>query len=289
MNLYGLLLGLLYGLNTLAAYNVTQTNIGVWLSGAAYCGKEKYDKMQLAGPASGFIVNETLYDPDTDIEGFIGILESTETIYVVLRGSSSALNWLDDFELRMTPYTSFSECGDCNVHKGFYKSALSIREKTIESVAQLVQEYPRFNVVVTGHSYGAAVAQLLAMEIEQAGIDVHIYNYGQPRTGDDNYAAFVNQRIDGYWRVTHNMDIVPHVPPTHVFGYRHSCREIFEDSAGNLHMCSATDCEDGECSGQFSLIQTSGSDHKYYLGHRVSCDESTESSSLVDKSPASIF
>ena len=275
-----------------AAYNLTQTNIGVWLSGAAYCGKEKYNQMQIAGPASGFIVNDTLYDPDTDVEGFTGILESSETIYVVLRGSSSVLNWVDDFELRMTSYTSFVDCVDCNVHKGFYKSALAIREKTIDSVARLVQDYPRFNVIVTGHSYGAAVAQLLAMEIEQEGVDVHIYNYGQPRTGDDNYATFVNRRIDGYWRVTHNKDIVPHVPPTNVFGYRHSCREIFEDSAGNLHICSATDCEDGECSGQFSLIQTSGKDHKYYLGHRVSCDESTTnalSSSLVDKSPTSIF
>ena len=278
--------------STVAAYNVTQTNIGVWLSGAAYCGKEQYDKMQIGGPASGFVVNETLYDRDTDVEGFTGVLESAETIYVVLRGSSSVLNWLDDFELRMTSYTSFVDCVDCNVHKGFYKSALAIREKTLDSVARLVQDYPRFNVVVTGHSYGAAVAQLLAMEIEQEGIDVHVYNYGQPRTGDENYAAFVNRRIDGYWRVTHNRDIVPHVPPTHVFGYRHSCREIFEDSVGNLHMCSSTDCEDDECSGQFSLIQTSGSDHKYYLGHRVSCDESANSalsSSLVVKSPTSIF
>ena len=34
----------------------------VWLSGAAYCDKENYFDMVLAGPATGFIVKNILYD-----------------------------------------------------------------------------------------------------------------------------------------------------------------------------------------------------------------------------------
>ncbi len=37
------------------AYNPTQLTNGVWLSGAAYCGTDKYPTMQLAGPATGFV------------------------------------------------------------------------------------------------------------------------------------------------------------------------------------------------------------------------------------------
>ena len=43
-------------------YDSTQLSTCVWLSGAAYCGKEKYPSMKLSGPASGFIYKDTLYD-----------------------------------------------------------------------------------------------------------------------------------------------------------------------------------------------------------------------------------
>jgi hypothetical protein len=113
------------------------------------------------------------------------------------------------------------------------------------------------------------------MELVKNGIAVKLYDYGQPRVGDANYAAFVNTKISEYYRTTHNKDVVPHVPPIEGFGYQHSCREIFEDSTGKLNVCSATNCEDPKCADQFSLVQTNGDDHSYYLGHRVACDEST--------------
>ena len=256
------------------SYDYTQLNTGVWLSGAAYCGKDKYNTMILGGPATGFTYKETIYDAKTDLQGYIGILPTTNSIYVVIRGSSSVMNWLDDFEVKLVPYDTFPEC-KCNVHYGFYNSALGVVNKTIESVKSLKVKYPSYSVMVTGHSYGAACGQLLAMELVKKGINVKLYNYGQPRVGDSNYAAFVNTKIDEYYRTTHNRDVVPHVPPIEVLGYLHSCREIFENSSGELTICSASICEDSTCADQFSLTQTNIDDHSYYLGHRVSCNEST--------------
>lgn len=261
-------------LSMVSSYDSSQLNTGVWLSGAAYCGKDKYQTMILGGPASGFTYKETLYDVKTDLQGYIGILPTTKSIYVVLRGSSSVINWLDDFEVKLVPYDTFPEC-NCKVHYGFYNSAQGVTKKMIESVKSLRTKYPGYSVVVTGHSYGAACGQLLAMELVKNGINVKLYDYGQPRVGDANYAAFVNTKISEYYRTTHNKDIVPHVPPIEGFGYQHSCREIFEDSTGKLNVCSATNCEDPKCADQFSLVQTNGDDHSYYLGHRVACDEST--------------
>ena len=65
-------------------------------------------------------------------------------------------------------------------------------------IQKLKQIYPSYSVVATGHSYGAATSQLLAMELVKAQIYVQIYNYGQPRIGDANYAAFVNTKIWNY-------------------------------------------------------------------------------------------
>jgi len=254
-------------------YDSTQLNTGVWLSGAAYCGKDKYKTMILGGPASGLTYKETIYDIKTDLQGYIGVLPTTKSIYVVLRGSSSTVNWLDDFEVKLVSYDTFPEC-NCKVHYGFYNSALGVVTKIVDTVKSLKLQYPGYSVVVTGHSYGAACGQLLAMELVKKGINVKLYDYGQPRVGDAKYAAFVNIKITEYYRTTHNKDIVPHVPPIEGFGYQHSCREIFEDSTGKLNVCNATNCEDPKCANQFSLIQTNGDDHSYYLGHRVACNES---------------
>jgi hypothetical protein len=268
INLFLSLVGLV------SSYDSTQLNTCVWLSGAAYCGKDNYSSMILKGPASSFVYKDTLYDIKTDLQGYIGVLPTTKSIYVVLRGTSSLINWLDDFEVKLVPYTSFPEC-NCNVHYGFYNSALSVSTKAVSVVKNLIKQYSGYSVVVTGHSYGASCGQLIAMELERNGIKVKIYDYGQPRVGDKNYATFVNTKIEEYWRATHNKDTVPHVPPIEGFGYYHSCKEIFEDSTGKLKVCSETNCEDPTCADQYKLVQTNTEDHSYYLGHRLSCEDST--------------
>ncbi len=257
-----------------SSVNTDHLNTGVWLSGAAYCGKDKYPTMKLAGPASGFVYKDTLYDIKTDLQGYIGTIPTKKNIYVVIRGSSSTMNWLDDFEVKKVPYTTYPSC-NCQVHNGFYRSALGVRNKTIDTVKLLKKQYPTYDIIITGHSYGASVSQLLAMELEHEGISVKLYNYGQPRVGDQKYSGFVNTVINEYYRTVHNKDIVPHVPPTEGMNYYHSCTELFEDSTGKVNVCSSTNCEDPKCSDQYPLAQTNSDDHEVYLQHRVSCDAST--------------
>jgi hypothetical protein len=259
------------------SYNPQQLDIGVWLSGASYCEKSEYNTMIFGGPASGFEYVDTLHDIKTDLQGYIGVLEKTETIYVVLRGSSSVLNWLDDFEIRQVPYTTYPECDNCKVHRGFYHSALGVSNKTLSVVSTLIKQYQSYSVIVTGHSYGASCALLLALELEKNGIRTEIYNYGQPRIGDEAFATFVNTIVPEYYRITHDKDVVPHLPPTTVFNYFHSCGEVFEDVDGNLMSCSDIICEDLNCTMKYSLIETKTSDHDIYYHHIMTCLESTVS------------
>ena len=256
-------------------YNTIQSLISVWLSGAAYCDEKQYSTMHLAGPANGFIFGDTLYDSKTDVLGYTGVLPSTKTIYVVFRGSSSLLNWIDDAEVVKTDYTTYPQC-NCEVHSGFYKASNGLKAAAIKSVKQLQTLYTDYKqIVVTGHSLGAAVAQLISMELRAAGIQNTIYNYGQPRVGDEKYAVFLDTLFDEpLWRFTHNRDPVVHLPPE-AFGYKHSCIEIFENAAGSLRECSKTDCQDKTCSDQFSFSTKNSTDHSYYLEHHLDCGAST--------------
>ena len=241
------------------SYNLTNLITSVLLSGAAYCD----DYSNLSIPLTDDLkIHDTFYDPETDLRGFAASINNT--YYVALRGSSSAQNWIDDFEIRLVDY---DKCAGCSVHHGFYKSALGVKSQVLSSI-----ENHGFidNIIVTGHSYGAAVAQVLALELLEINNNIHVYNFGQPRTGNSEFAEYTNKFLSpNYWRVTHDRDLVPHLPPK--FGYRHSCGELFEDSHGDLKECSRTDCEDPQCSQQYRTIQTSTNDHLYYLGYRVNC------------------
>ncbi len=256
-------------------YNMKQMTIGAWLSGAAYCGKSKYKTMILGGEASGFKVSDILYDISTDLQGYTGVIETEKMIYVVYRGSSSILNWMADAEVRQVEYSSYPECG-CMVHNGFYRSTKNIINMTRMSVKMLKAKYPRYEVMVTGHSYGAAVSQMVGMELKKDGMDVIVYNYGQPRTGEKKYGDYVNTIIEEYKRVTHNKDIVPHVPPIEGMNYMHSCGEVYENDNGEYKECSEVNCEDINCADQYSLIETNVEDHGYYMGHEMSCEASVK-------------
>ena len=258
----------LYGVRS---YNMNESNITVRLSGAAYCGKENYNTMKVFEPANEIKVDTILYDIKTDLQGFVGYMVNSKTIYVTFRGSSSGLNWIEDFRIEKIPYTTFPSC-NCEIHKGFYDSALSVKDNVIHSVTKLIKILNYNTIIVTGHSYGAAVAQIIGMELLNVGILCQVYNFGQPRIGDDNYSKFVNSKLYDYWRFTHNKDIVPHIPPIYGLNYKHSCGEIFENEKGELTTCSNTDCEDPSCAQQYSLKETNGIDHKTYLNYSLDCD-----------------
>jgi hypothetical protein len=265
-------------LTHLNAYSLQEANASVWLSGSAYCNKEKYSDMILTGPASGFIVTNTLYDKSTDLEGFVGFLPTTKTIYVTFRGSSSILNLIDDIKIRKIPYDSYTEC-NCSVHKGFYTTTLNLKSQVLTSVLSLKKQTGFKNIILTGHSLGAGISQLMMMEFKKYksfnSMTITTYNFGQPRIGDLQYSIFVSEHTKNeLYRFTHYKDIVPHIPPREM-NYFHSCNEIYENENGDLYNCSSINCEDPLCSDQFLIKETNTDDHSIYLGHILSCEEST--------------
>jgi len=248
-------------------YDSDEASRSLWLSIAAYCGKDQYSTHVFKGPTTGFVLTYTISDIATDTEGYIGYLPSAKTIYVVFRGTQDTRNWLSNLDVVKTSYTTYTEC-NCQVHKGFYAAEQKVLSGILSHVKLLISAHPGYSLKVTGHSLGAALAQLTSMDLLKAGYTNTVYNFGQPRVGDATYAKFAAAKVPTI-RVTHNKDTVPHVPYTEM-GFYHMCTEEFENSSGSVKTCTAS-CEDPSCANQYPFSQTNVDDHLTYLGVKVSC------------------
>lgn len=85
---------------------------------------------------------------------------------------------------------------------------------------------PDYRIIATGHSLGGAVATIAAANLRKAGFAVDIYTFGAPRAGNAAFANFVTQQAGAEFRVTHDNDPVPRLPPI-IFGYRHTSPEYW--------------------------------------------------------------
>jgi predicted lipase len=102
-------------------------------------------------------------------------------------------------------------------------------------------------LIVTGHSLGAALATLAALDLKAnfPQLNIILYNFGSPRVGNTDFASYYQSKIGTSWRITNNRDIVPHYPPQ-LLTYHHIATEVWErgsqyticNSSGNhLRLC----------------------------------------------------
>ena len=210
-----------------ATFDDMQAQIALKLSQDAYCGKDQYLNHTFTGAVEGFIADSIIYDASSDTEGFIGFLPFDQSIYVVFRGSETIKNWIADFNIERTTHDD-SDCSNCWVHKGYYTAHKNIIQDVLLEVEKLSYSYGTSLVKTTGHSKGAALANLSALDLKRAGYDVSMINFGQPRIGNAQYAAYFGKMLPNTFRVVHYRDIIPHSPQT-AMGYLHSATEVFED------------------------------------------------------------
>lgn len=246
-------------LSTVHGFDWLHGNLTLYHSESAYCDPDSYMSRTYKPPLDGFIPTYAISDLSYDTHGYIGYQPNNKAITVVYRGSESFQNWLSDLDAVLTRYPL---CDNCEVHKGFYGAEQVVVPNVISEVWRLQKKYPEYNVYVTGHSLGAAIATLTAADLSHMGVkNVKLFNYGSPRVGNTAFADFYPSIVDSVSRVTHHKDIVPHVPMHERF--THIAGEYYEaDDSLNVVECQGE--EDKKCSYQWHI--TSISDHLYYLG-----------------------
>ncbi|GMT10888.1 hypothetical protein PFISCL1PPCAC_2185, partial [Pristionchus fissidentatus] len=137
----------------------------------------------------------------------------------------------------------------------------------------LLSKHKDYTLWVTGHSLGGALASLAAAHIAanniHPGSKITLYTMGQPRTGDQQYANVHDNLVSTEFRITHERDIVPHVPPEFMKYVHHKFEVFYENDMkpGQPYtVCSAQ--EDKQCSDKYDF-DTSVNDHTHYYGVEV--------------------
>ncbi|PSS24038.1 Feruloyl esterase A precursor [Actinidia chinensis var. chinensis] len=185
-----------------------------------------------------------LDNPSTDTQVAIWRDSARKRLVVAFRGTEQT-RWKDlRTDLMLVPAGLNPERigGDfkqeVQVHSGFLSAYDSVRTRIL-SLIKLAVEYlddgaeplHKWQVYVTGHSLGGALATLLALELsssqlaKRGAVSVTMYNFGSPRVGNKKFAEVYNEKVKDSWRVVNHRDIIPTVP--RLMGYCHVAQPVY--------------------------------------------------------------
>ena len=101
----------------------------------------------------------------------------------------------------------------------FYKVMLAMKDIIfVPEVLSDINAHPGYQFIATGHSLGASVATLFLYEaVSKNYISAEInepvlITFGQPRTGNKQFVLDFNSKINNYFRVVRDGDIVANIP-----------------------------------------------------------------------------
>lgn len=143
-------------------------------------------------------------------ERFGFILESRQEIIIAFRGTSSTSNWISDAIATQVNFKYIS--GNSLTHRGFTDIYDSARSQIMTALTKLS---PIKTLYITGHSLGAALATLCAIDIA-ANTYYHspsLYTYGSPRVGDPTFSKTFAMYVRNSYRIANKFDAVTVAPP----------------------------------------------------------------------------
>jgi predicted lipase len=162
--------------------------------------------------------------PDFKVFGFIA--QSGSDVVVAIRGTEGVFEWLMDVHFLpiVFPFVNAgrTEQGFTNFYSTLRTGPSVAQPRVIDVLRPLITGGSVKTLRIAGHSLGAALATLLAIDV--SGNDVFagptVYTFGSPRVGDKVFAGTYDNLVPSSWRVSNLNDIVPHLPPL-LAGYVH--------------------------------------------------------------------
>ncbi|MGJ8641386.1 MAG: lipase family protein [Opitutaceae bacterium] len=129
-----------------------------------------------------------------------------------------------------------------SVHGGFLKAYLSVRDKILAEVKLRLEENPNRSVWFTGHSLGAGLATLCAVDLLARKIPISgLYTYGSPRTGNKTFASYLMEESgSNIFRFVNEDDPVTEVPLEAIQDYCHVGNLRYLDRFNRLKTDRAT-------------------------------------------------
>ena len=178
------------------------------LSAAAYRGVQPY--------TPGKCVAVDVYG-HADVHFYLRRKE--DVLSITFRGTDSLKDWKADFSFWKKTIAYGNHQSRIRVHHGFYGlyTQLGVRDRIMSEIVPGVNR-----VLIAGHSLGAALAVLCAVDVQynEPELDIETILFGCPRVGNKAFALSYNKRVDKTVRIENGCDIITKVPPA-IFGFRH--------------------------------------------------------------------
>ena len=180
------------------------------------------------------LAGETFHGSKTDTQGIVA--SNPHLIVIAFRGTEQRIDdWLTNLD-----FGKEQDLLDGKVHSGFYKATIDtidIIERSIGKMRALHAtngRRPAQSLWFTGHSLGGALAMLAVSRFIEEDYPVDgLYTFGQPRTGDRNFARNFNLEFQQRaFRFVNNNDPVTRIPPrSWQYSHTGSLRYITESGA----------------------------------------------------------
>ncbi len=220
---------------------------------------------------------------ETDTQGYIA--RDDTRMVLAFRGTEpqNLRDWFTDAQMLLKHYPKVGKWfKKPKVHSGFLGAFNSIQEEIRTKIMALMDENPAYSLLITGHSLGASLATLAALDLnETLRMNITLYTYGGPRVGNRWFVRYFNNKIQESFRVINDGDIVPDFPPN-IFGYRHVGTEVFIDNDKGIIIDPSHDKPFYEgLEDWFGLITGEAGKHHHedsYLNNLIKILETTEES-----------
>lgn len=191
----------------------------------SYCKKEEIETFDCADCRSGRSLIG-VFDPASKASSQVVVVidKEEEEILIGFRGTINKIQqWASNLDTKYTKWYN----GNGKVHSGFFDRFNEIKTPTMTFLKKAQKEMPNGDIIISGHSMGAAVATLFASYLKDLNIHARfVYTYGSPRVGDRAFAQYVDKQFgDRLMRVMNDWDMVTDLPPI-AFGYRHTGKLI---------------------------------------------------------------
>ena len=236
-------LGALLAASSEVPYNPALAKLLVYYSAASYCSNRSalasWTCPRCSPPSSNappLRHVQVLWNSSSQVQGYVAYDAASNLTVIAFRGSVGTLNWLEDFDVTLVPRPD--ACASCQVSKGFFLDTYQTITQDVRDALAAVRAAVGgpSPVLVTGHSLGAALAELLAYDLATAaaaaGPPVQlaaVLTFGKPRVGNAAWAAAWTAALQTAtpvaYRVVHYEDPVPHLP-LELMEYAHPPTEV---------------------------------------------------------------